>query len=361
LAVAGALSGIQVIADDPPPRSLPSASITLQGKFTLKHALAAVQQQTGNAIVDLRERLGQEAPDPELSVNLTGVSFWPALDELSRQANVALQPHIDAQTKRAAAGIVGPDLVTGKSPALPVAYSGPFRAVVRRVAANRDLAMESRSKLVVALELACEPRFQPLLLRVARDSIKATDATGRSAVVEQGGAGTVKLLGECPVELTIQLPLPARTVAELPELACAFVALVHPQRLEFDFPRLATGEKRNEQGLAVALRRVDVDPRQNRTRLSLGVEYPRGSLDLESHQTWAAESHEALLQNKAVPGHELQAIAREISVEEGGPMRISYTFPEAPANLANWSLRYRLPAAPIRVPLEFRFTKLPLP
>jgi hypothetical protein len=344
-----------------PKRELPKVSVTLQGKFQLKQALAEVQKQTGNTVVDLRERQGQEAPDPELVLAIAERPFWPALDEIARHANVSILPHIDPQSNRPVAGIGGPDLATGKAPELPTAYSGPFRAVVRRVSAIRDLEMPARSKLTVTLDLACEPRFDPLLLRLARDSVKATDAGGQLTVVELASVGTVKLLGESSVELTLHLPLPPRSATELPELQLSFLALVHPDRLIFDFTRLASGEKQTQQGVALSLERIEVDARQSRSRLLVKIEYPPDSLNLESHQTWAADGHEVVLHHRADHRQKHLAGGPQISVEDGGAIRIGYVFRAAPANLSDWTLHYRLPSTPLPVPVQLRFEKLPLP
>jgi len=348
-------------ATELPKGELSKASVTLEGKLKLKQALAEVQKQTGNTIVDLRERQGQEAPDPELSLAIAERPFWPALDEIAKRARVSVLPHIDPRSKRAVVGIGGPDLATGKAPELPIAYSGPFRAVVRRVSAIRDLELPARSKLTVTLDLMCEPRFEPLLLRMSRDSAKATGAGGQLTIVEQASAGTVKLLGESPVELTLNLPLPPRSATELPELQLSFLALVHPDRLTFDFARLATGEEQTQQGVALSLNRIEVDARQAHTRLLVKIDYPPNNLNLESHQTWAADGHEVILQHRTDPQQKHVAGGPQISVEDGGAIRIGYVFRAAPADLSQWTLHYRLPSTPLQTPVQLRFQKLPLP
>jgi hypothetical protein len=352
---------LSVAADDS--KSLPISSVTVKDRLTLKDALAAVQKQTGNSVIDLRDALGQPAPNPELTLELNGMGFWPALDRIAQQARVQVYPYVDPKTNKPAVGIVGPDAATGALPPLQAAYSGPFRFVLKRVTAQRE-------RLSITLELACEPRFEPLLLRVGKESVKLRDTGGAWKSVEQAGVGAIKLLRESPVELTLHLPPPAASrerqrpesgTKQLPELRCEFIALVHPERLDFAFVKLAAGEKVVNKNVSTTLSRIDVDRQSGRTYLSFAVQYPKGSLDLESHQTWAAEGHEVLLKNSAGK-RELKPVGNPlISVEEGGPMRITYTLPEALADLSGWSLVYRTPATPVAVPLQVSFKDVPLP
>jgi hypothetical protein len=165
----------------------------------------------------------------------------------------------------------------------------------------------------------------------------------------------MKLLGESPVELTLQLPPSAVAGDKLTELTCEFLALVHPRRLNFALQQLAVGEKALVEQVKTTLTRIDVDPRAGRTRVNVALEYPKGSLDLESHQTWAAERHGIVLKSKSSK-RELRPTGDPlISVEEGGPMRITYAFPEALKDRSDWTVTYVAPATPVRVPVRVSF------
>ncbi len=58
----------------------------------LSKALAALQEQSGNRIIDTRRRTGQTLPDPVLKVDFDRTPFWQALDEVLDQAELSVYP-----------------------------------------------------------------------------------------------------------------------------------------------------------------------------------------------------------------------------------------------------------------------------
>jgi hypothetical protein len=54
--------------------------ITLQGEMPLLDALAALEEQSGNSIIDFRGRFGQAATNPTVRVDFQNEPFWKALD-----------------------------------------------------------------------------------------------------------------------------------------------------------------------------------------------------------------------------------------------------------------------------------------
>jgi hypothetical protein len=347
-----------VLATQPP--SLPPSHLTLKGNLPLSVALQEMQKQTGNALVDLRPRLGQDAPDPMLTLQIDRLPFWEALDRVAQQANLRVFPFVDARAKRISVGLRAPEPSAEKQMS-SVAYSGPFRIAVTRVAAVRDLEHPTLSKLAVTLQLACESRFEPLMLLANREAVHVRMGQADVQAVEQTGLDKLKLLGEPAVELTLRLPLPARTLEKLPELRGDFVALVHPGRITAEFEKLAAGERREQEGVVVTLQRLDVERRQQRSFVHMMVAYPAGQMDLESHQTWTAEGHELVLRSKS-GSRELRPTGNPvISVEEGGRTRVTYTMNEPLIDPADWRLEYRVPKTPIRVPVRFSLIDLTLP
>ena len=66
-----------------------ATKVTIQGKgIRLSEALQQLQKQSGNAITDMREQLGAEVTNPALDLDLTDKTFFEALDEIVRQAQV---------------------------------------------------------------------------------------------------------------------------------------------------------------------------------------------------------------------------------------------------------------------------------
>ncbi len=62
--------------------------VTLDGKYRLAEILQQIQQQTGNQLVDFRQRFGQQPSDAQLSVEYQNMEFWPAIDQLLDQAKL---------------------------------------------------------------------------------------------------------------------------------------------------------------------------------------------------------------------------------------------------------------------------------
>jgi hypothetical protein len=61
--------------------------VTLTGEMLLSEALAAVEKQTGNRIVDSRE---EDKSDPKIKLELNNTPFWEALDTILDAAGLTL-------------------------------------------------------------------------------------------------------------------------------------------------------------------------------------------------------------------------------------------------------------------------------
>ena len=66
-----------------------ASKVTIEGKgIRLSEALQQLQKQSGNAITDLREQLGAEVTNPAIDLDMQDKTFFEALDEIVRQAQV---------------------------------------------------------------------------------------------------------------------------------------------------------------------------------------------------------------------------------------------------------------------------------
>ena len=101
----------------------------------LSKVLAALQEQSGNRIIDTRRRPGATLPDPELKVDFDRTPFWQALDEVLDQAELSVYPF----GQQHALCIVprSPGQLPRKGRA---SYSGPFRFEPIRLFAGRTSA-----------------------------------------------------------------------------------------------------------------------------------------------------------------------------------------------------------------------------
>lgn len=75
-----------------------ASRVTLRGPLSLIEILTQLGQQTGNQVVDYRDRFNQPAEDRRVDLALQDEPFWPALDRILDQAGLTVytyvgQPH----------------------------------------------------------------------------------------------------------------------------------------------------------------------------------------------------------------------------------------------------------------------------
>jgi hypothetical protein len=339
-----------------PASGLAPSVVALSGNLPLSEAIKRLEA-TGNRIVDLRPRLGQEVTDPLLPPGFPELPFWQALDRVADWADLRLVPHIDKKSGEPIVGLAArdKDVPPRQHPSPALGYSGPFRVAVKQLTATRNLDDPNQSGLTCVVQVACEPRLQPLLLRLGRGSI-----TYDGKPVDQGGIGTVKALGEAAIELTVRLPLPARQVASL-NFGGEFVALTPPSNLTFEFPRLAANEKVTLAQTTATLASFRSDRATQQWLFGITLDYPAGTLDLESHQTWAMERNKIWLRHQKTKTLLETKLNPEIGIDEGRSIHINYAFADVPGRPEDWELVYRAPAPPVAYPVRFAFSNLPLP
>jgi hypothetical protein len=346
-----------VPAEEAAPR-IAASRVTLDGELKLSAALKKLAD-TGNRIVDLRPRLGQEVTDPTLTLVLRDAPFWEALDLVAELAHLQVTPHLDAKTGASVIGIQAQ--AEGATSYLPTAYSSPFRIVVKQVAATRNLARPAESTLTYQVQLTCEPRLQPILLKIGRQSVAASVGGEALKPVDQGGVGVVRLIGEASTELTIRLPLPPRGTAQFKLLRGEYQALVPPEQLTFELPQLAVGARAEQQGVEATVTSFQNDRAAQRWLIGMKLNYPPGTFDLESHQTWALERTQLELRHKQTKTVVRTNLSPEIGIDEGRSFHITYAFAAVPGRPEEWEIIYRTPAPPVLYPVRFEFKDLPLP
>ena len=333
---------------------LPKATlVTLQGKLRFSAALERLGQ-TGNRVVDLRRRLGQEASDPELDLALREVPFWQAVDAVAAQAGLRLTPYWDRGTSEP---VLGLQAWLGDRPQepLPVAYDGPFRVAVQRLTAVRDLAEPAGSKLVCLVEVMAEPRLQPILLRDGGPGGEAGSGPTPARL------GMVKWSGEAALELPLVLPLPPRTARVVPELHLRCRVLTPPRQTVLRLEHLRAGAEAVADGLRLRLREWNVSRGGDRWQAEVELHYPAGRLPLESHQTWAFQTSPVELRSRA-GGGSLRPQEVEVGIEEERAVRLRYAFRGLRGQQpGDWELVCRFPAPPVWYPLHAVFRDLPLP
>jgi hypothetical protein len=329
--------------------------VTLQGELPLSAALADVQQQTGNRIIDFRERFGQQPGDPKLSLDFEKTPFWPALDLLLDQAGLTVY---NFSGEIGALALVARDQNDRKRAGSAV-YQGLFRFEVLRVQAIRELRSPANHSLRLALELTWEPRVSPILLQIPLGELRATDESGRRIEV-----GSQRASLEVPVENTlpaaeVQLPLvlPDRSVGKIAALQGQLSALL-PGRIEtFEFANLpeAKNVEQTRAGVTVSVdqvrKNVDVD------EVRLTVRFDQALNALESHRNWIYNNEAYFV---APDGQRFEHAGLQAFRQADNEVGIAY-MSDRDGGLAGCKFVYKTPALLIQLPVAFELKDIPLP
>ncbi len=329
--------------------------VTLHGERALSAALADLQQQTGNRIVDFRQRFGQQPGDPKLPLDFEKTPFWPAFDSLLDQAGLTLY---NFSGEIAALAVVARDQNERKR-AESAVYQGLFRFEVLRVQAIRELRNPANHSLRLALELTWEPRVSPILLQVPLAELRATDESGRRI-----DAGSQRASLEVPVENAIpaaevQLPLvlPDRSVSKIATLQGQLSALL-PGRVEtFEFANLpeAKNVEQSRAGVTVIVDQVRKNVDVDEVRLTVRFDQARNAL--ESHRNWIYNNEAYFV---APGGERFEHAGLQAFRQADNEVGVAYLC-DRDGGLAGCKFVYKTPALLIQVPVAFELKDIPLP
>ncbi len=257
--------------------------ITLQAdSLPLSKVLAAIEQQSGNKIIDFRERFGHEVTDPSLKVDFHETPFWQALDEVLRQAKLTVYFFGEER----AVHIVGQGEEALPDPGR-VSYSGPFRFEPTEIVARRNLRQPDAGTLLLTLSVAWEPRLRPIRLTQPMNEFSGTDENGRPILPSSLRTTLEVPVGEATsVDLTLPLELPPREVTRIAQLKGRLSAMI-PGKIEtFTFDKLIKAKNVSQRvaGVRVTLEQV----RENNSiwEVRVRVRYDQPGEALESHRVW---------------------------------------------------------------------------
>lgn len=262
-----------------------ASTVTLRAnKMPLDKVLEAFQRQTGNPIVDVRERVGQTATYPLLKVDFDRTPFWPALDRTLDQAGLTIYPFAD---RPAIFVVAAPD---GRKAARfgRASYSGPFRIEATSVTARHDPRAPDSHRLVVGVEAAWEPRIRVIGLMQRMADVEATDERGgvlpsadRAAQLE------IPVSGDSPaVKFDLPLTAPPRGVERIASLRGRLTAML-PGKLETFRFALLNDVKNVSQRIAGATVTLEEARRTGKTlEVRILVRFDDAGDALASHRTW---------------------------------------------------------------------------
>jgi hypothetical protein len=342
-------------ADPEVPKELQPKTITLQQKeITVAKALEELARQTGNSVED-RRRIRE---DTKLKLDLKKATFWQALDAIAKEADARIYLY-------ARGGAI--TLVDGPHQVTPVSYNGLFRVAVKQI--DTTLMLEPEAHFcTIKLEVAWEPRFQPLFMETKPASLAARDDKGHDLEIPQGGQGRAPVIRGLATEISLRLPAPRRSVLSLGLLKGQLTVVGPTRMLTFTFDNLKkiddkeSARKETQDGIGVTLRELTEDSCKVWAAGVL-LEYPTEGPQFESFQSYLV-NNESYLENKKDPKQRLQPIGQESErlTQTKSVMRYHFAGAQgADLKFDDWKLVYRTPGKIVELPIPFEFKDLPLP
>lgn len=321
----------------------------------LTDILGAIREQTENKLVDYRQNFGQRADATKLSVDWKDVPFWEAVEDLFAKSNLeayhyAGQPNVLAFVTRQS---------SSDKPNPLVRTSEIFRFEPTRVESFLNLSDQAQRGTFLNLQVAWEPRVEPIVIKLPLDQLKIEDEQGKSLTSgdQMGSLDTEVLQGVSAVD--IQLPLGGvdRNSQKIATLKGDMVALM-PGRVEtFTFDKLATA--RNVKDTRGTIEVVLEAFRRNgdiwEASILLRLLNEQGAL--ESHRGWVY-NNEAYLQGP--DGERIDIAGFEETYRDVDTVGMSYKF-VLEREVGDFQFVYRSPASIISLPVSFELTDIPLP
>jgi hypothetical protein len=341
------------------------------GETTARDALNALFAQAGGRIDLAREVADGAAGNRLLTVSGDRTTFWEALDDVLDRSGLELEflesppglRIIDA-TRDASGHTEAAVLKRDRH-----AAAGPLRVAVAAVEPAGPAAVPGAAPgrgARVIIRVAWEPRFQPLLMRLAMRSIVAEGPAGETVPVAQRAAvidATIPAR-RAWLDLPVRLAAPAVPVPAVAALRGTLT--VWAAGLEHEFVMaipgaVLTADRPAAGVLRVAqaeVRLVEATRVDDRLLVRASVSFDRPSEALASHHTWlAAKEMHAL-----AGGIPLDLIEQRVDdrTERGLTAAASFALPAAAA-AQEVTVRWRLPIAIHEIPVDFALRDVPLP
>jgi hypothetical protein len=342
--------------------TLAASKITLSAKaVTLSDAIAAIQRQSGNEIVDMREEFSQPVTNPEFATEWKDRGFWEVLDELASKANIGYYLHTDARQ-------IGVVMEPPRSK--PTSYAGPLRIQLNQVVRQINFD-DGRKECVLDFEFAWEPRVRPILFELKPQNLEVVDDQDRKIAVEENAnpqqpdeeGMSLKASvssSEIRTQFIIRLAQPNKGAEKIKSLKGKLDVLVPANIQTFEFDALAKAKdvKKQSGNVTVLLEKFkELDTGLWAAEVLL--QFDSKSEAFESYETWFYDN-EAFLQRADGTRFGNNA-GQTLTESDEGRVGIQYRFVDAPGKMADYKFVYKTPSTIVResVPFELKDIELP--
>jgi hypothetical protein len=364
-------------ADDAP-KDLTPRLFTMDGKdLPLAKVLAALEEQTGNLVADRRSSRDQEA---KIKLSLKNVTFWQAIDTIAKALDARVAPsesmrrnNPEAKERDAKDMNARFALVDGPFLALPVSYHGLFRVTITRIDLTQMLDSDDHNGSIT-MQVAWEPRFQPLLMKTKPDGIDIQDDKGRSVDVPDAGSGQGNVAGKSVATIRVGINAPQRSANQLKLFKGTLSAVGPSKTITFTFDKLAKTTPKNPRkqvvdGVTLFLQDLQTEGQENDVwRVGLRLEYPADGPKFESFQSWIVNNEIYLEKEKDGIKQLLPPnLGYETDDSDDNRAIVRYRFGDEPeknlilGKFGDWKLTYKTPGKISEVSIPFEFKNVPLP
>jgi hypothetical protein len=205
------------------------------------------------------------------------------------------------------------------------AIVGPLRIEAVRVNALRNLRTTTPSSLQVSLEVAWEPRLQPIAVKQRMADVKAVDSTGAVLPVdnpESEPEAPLPRQGSSALEMVVPLGMPTTSVKEIASLKGTLHVMMLGKVEAFSFGSLLKGKQQAK----IATATVGItDFRKNGDAWEVGVQlkYDDAGDALESHRNWALQNKAFL---KGPDGKPIEPDSMETTLRTPKELGMGYVF-----------------------------------
>ena len=334
-------------------KGIEASTVTLHGRLKISKVLAEIQRQTGNTLTDLPRSAEASTPDPEINVQLEKTPFWTALDCVLDQAQLSIYPYGQPHTLQIVPRGANDLQRIGRA-----TIQGPLRIEPVSVLAKRELRSSLPPVLQISMEVAWEPRLQPIAIKQPNAGLKILDSSGGSLAPDdpQAEKEAFPRLGSSAVEMDIAMAMPRQPLKEIASLAGTLRVMLLGKVESFRFVDLLKGQQ--EKRIAAATVTLDqVRKNGDSWEIFVRLRFDDAGDALESHRNWVLQN-EAWLED--AKGKQIQPDSMETTLRTKNEIGVGYVFamPDLPKDLA---FVYKTPAMVVTKDFRYELRGIKMP
>ncbi len=327
-------------------------TVTLSGSYSLSQALQNIGDATGNKIELDKNAYSDENPEPKVVVDYQKEPFWRAIDSLADKNQLVVIPYSEKKVL-----LLQPGRKFGRPRTERAQYNGPFRLEVVSVSASRSFENPSIDGLRATVQVSWEPRMNPLLFEVDKDSLLAECDDG--AILESLDDVQLEISPSLATmaEFDVSLNLPPRSSKSIARLTGRITTAIPSQAVPIKFKDLDQKTEKERRVGGIIARIEDTRINGEVIQVDLMLKLVEGDLKLDSFRNW-------LLVNEAYAidgeGNVVKNFGWQTYLMNEAEIGITVNF-ENKGQLKDYQFVFEAPAALINHQIEFVLEDIPLP